>query len=308
MSEEDKLFRKIRNIGITAAAAVFVVFPVLFGAWYTVPEGHVGIVKQFGKAIEQTDPGFHLKFPFVQSVENMEVRQRKSVEEMSAATENQLPITAIVSVNWTVQKESAMDIFIKYGGLEQFESRILDPKLRQVAKAELSKFRADELIRERENARTAIQNELVEVVAGLPIIIDSPQIENINLPPQYMEAVMAKERAREDAEREKNVLEKQRLEALQKVNTADAEKQAAEKTADGKAYAIRAEAEARAEAIRMEGEAEADKVRAINEALAANPMLVEYEKAKRWDGAVPKMMTGDGTGFLMNLGNMISGN
>ena len=45
-----------------------------------------------------------------------------------------------MSINWTVEKASAMDLFIKYGGLEQFENRILDPKLRSAAKAALAQF------------------------------------------------------------------------------------------------------------------------------------------------------------------------
>ena len=62
---------------------------VLLLAWltiYTIEEGHVGIVKRFGKAISQVDPGIHLKIPFVDSIEHMEVRQRKNVEELAAAT------------------------------------------------------------------------------------------------------------------------------------------------------------------------------------------------------------------------------
>ena len=62
---------------------------VLLLAWltiYTIEEGHVGIVKRFGKAISQVDPGIHLKIPFVDGIEKMEVRQRKNVEELAAAT------------------------------------------------------------------------------------------------------------------------------------------------------------------------------------------------------------------------------
>ena len=60
---------------------------VLLVAWltiYTIEEGHVGIVKRFGKAISQVDPGIHLKIPFVDGIEKMEVRQRKNVEELAA--------------------------------------------------------------------------------------------------------------------------------------------------------------------------------------------------------------------------------
>ena len=64
---------------------------VLGASFYTVPEGHVGIVKRFGKAVEQVDPGFHFKVPMVDNVEEMEVRTRKNVENMPVATFEQMP-------------------------------------------------------------------------------------------------------------------------------------------------------------------------------------------------------------------------
>ena len=150
---------------------------VLLVAWltlYTIEEGHVGIVKRFGKAIRQVDPGMHLKIPLVDGVEEIEVRQRKNVEELAAATANQLPIQAAVSINWTVEKTSAMDLFIKYGGLEQFENRILDPKLRSAAKAALAQFPADQLIRNRQAAVAAIMDEMIEELEDFPLTVNSP--------------------------------------------------------------------------------------------------------------------------------------
>ena len=41
-----------------------------------------------------------------------------------------MPGTVYVSVNWTVDKESALELYRQYGGLGQFEQRILDPRFR----------------------------------------------------------------------------------------------------------------------------------------------------------------------------------
>lgn len=292
---------KLIMMGVT----FLVVVMLGLGSFFVVPEGHVGVVKRFSKAQYQQGPGIHFKLPMIEGVEKFEVRQRKNVEELSAATANQLPITAIVSINWTVNADSAMEIFVKYGGLIQFEQRILDPKLRQVAKASLSKFRADELIRDRNKAVALIQSGMISAMAGYPITVNSPQIENIILPKQYLAAIMEKEKAREEAKTEEHKLEKQRMISLQSVNTAEAERQAAVKRADGVAYAIEVEARAQALAVTMAGVAEASAVSAVNKALAGNPLLVEYQKAKRWDGAVPRMLLGGGgTNFLMDIGKV----
>ena len=193
------------------AAIAFAALIAALASIYTVPEGHVAVVKRFSKAIAQVDPGLHVKIPFVDSIEAIEVRQRKNTEELAAATENQLPVSAQVSINWTVDKSSAMALFVQYGGLDQFETRILDPKLRSVAKAAISQFPADQLIRNRQAAVTAIMDGMTAALAEFPVTVNSPQIENLALPPTYLEAVQQKERAREDAEREKHTLEQQRL-------------------------------------------------------------------------------------------------
>ena len=266
---------------------------VLLVAWltlYTIEEGHVGIVKRFGKAIRQVDPGIHLKIPLVDGVEEIEVRQRKNVEELAAATANQLPIQAAVSINWTVEKASAMDLFIKYGGLEQFETRILDPKLRSAAKAALAQFPADQLIRNRQAAVAAIMDEMLQELAAFPLTVNSPQIENIALPPTYQEAVLEKERARENAEQEKHTLERQRLVALQAVNSAEANAAAKRLEADAEAYRVTAVAEAEATAIRL-----------INEQLEKSPRYVDLVKAKQWDGVLPQTMLAEDGAVLFSI-------
>lgn len=262
----------------------------LFLAINIVPEGHVGVKKAFAKAEGQFDPGIHFVIPFVNTVEIMEVRQRKTTEELAAATANQLPVTATVSVNWTLQKTAAMQTFIEYGGLNQFQERVLDPRLRTAAKAAISQFRADEMIRNRGAVLIKIQENLVSAMEGYPITINSPAIENFSLPPRYLEAVQAKEQAREDAEREKHALEKQRLVAMQAVNTANA---------DAEAITLRAKAEA--EAIKLKADAEAEAVKKVQDALSGNPLFVEYKKAERWNGALPQTILGDSSNILMSL-------
>ena len=62
---------------------LFLLFLVLFQAMYTVDEGHVGIVKRFGEATEQVNPGLHVKIPFVDRIEILEIRTRKNVEKLN---------------------------------------------------------------------------------------------------------------------------------------------------------------------------------------------------------------------------------
>ena len=268
--------------GKVAAGIVAVILLVM--TVYTIPEGHVGVVKQWGKAVYQVGPGINLKVPVMHKVEVIEVRQKKNVEDLTASSMDQLPLTATTSINWTVNKESAMDLFIQYGGLRQFETRILDPKLRSASKAALAKFSAHELIRDRQKAVDEIMIRMVEEMENFPVVVNSPQLENLVLPENYLAAVESKEVARQDAVREEHRLEQQRLEALREVNTAEAYSQSKRLRADAEAYRVITEATAEAEAVKL-----------INEQLARSPNYIELVKAKAWDGKLPITLLGGDT-------------
>lgn len=295
-SSEIRVVAVIRDLALGVIASL-----ALLSSIYIVGEGERGVVTRFGEAIYQSGPGLQFKLPFTDAVRKIEIRERKSVEDLAAATKNQLPTTATVSINWTADAEAVMDIYRRYGSLEQFQERILDPKLREAAKASIARFNADELIRDRQTATGEILTTLTDLMDGYPVSVNSPQIENIALPPAYLESVMAKERAREDASREQYNLEPQKLEALRAVQTAEAERDAAKALADGNAYKLRTEAEAEADAIRLRKNAEADGIKVVESALSQNSLFVDYTKARAWNGQMPQTMLGNSTGTLINL-------
>ena len=274
----------------------------LLSSIYTVEEGHVAVVKRFSEAKYQVEPGLHFKAPIVDSLESMEVRTRKNVEEnIPVATAEQMPSHATVSVNWTVNRAEAIDIFKQYGGLDQFESRILDPKLKSGSKEAISKHTAEEIIRNRNVVITKIQDAIITAMEPYPIVINSVQLENITFPMTYTNAIEAKQVALQEAVKEEHKLERQRLEAQRQVNTAEAEKQSRMKAADGVAYQTETEAKAEAEAIRLIGIANAGKIQAMATALATNPQVIEYEQVKRWQGNVPTTVMGNGQSIMWQM-------
>lgn len=286
--------------------ALFVIFILIMAAntLYTVPEGHQGIVKRFSKAINQKGPGLHVKIPFVDNISEIEVRTRKSSEKLTTASFEQMPVSAQVSVNWTVDKESALEIYVKYGSLQQFEDRVLDPRLKSASKDAIPKFTAERLIQDRSSAITMIEEKLKESMINFPVVLDSVQIENIGLPPKYISSIETKQTAKNLADAEKHNLAKQDLVAQQGVNTANADRDATISRADGDAYKIREEAKAEADSIRLKGLAEAEAITAKSKALKSNPLIVELTKAQTWNGQMPKMIMGDNQNLLMSLGSI----
>jgi regulator of protease activity HflC (stomatin/prohibitin superfamily) len=277
---------------------------VAAGAWmafYTIDEGHVGIVKRFGEATAQVNPGLHTKVPFADTIEELEIRTRKNAETLKASTYEQMPVTAEVSVNWTVIRPEAFELYKNYGGLDQFENRILDPRLRSATKDALARFKAEQIIQNRGQVIQKIEETLLSAMTEFPVKLDSVQIENLVLPAKYLQSIETKQTEKNLAAAEMHRLERQKLEAQREVNTAEAKRDAEKARADGSAYAITTEAKAEAEAIRMKGIAEAEAMLKKAEAIKASKTLVEYVKAQQWDGKLPTTVMGSDQGILWNM-------
>ena len=295
-SDNPQIFRNIKFGGVAV-----VLFVIVWMVFFTIDEGHVGIVKRFGEATTQVNPGLHLKVPFADSVEELEIRTRKNTEALKASTYEQMPVQAEVSVNWTVIRSEAFELYKNYGGLDQFENRILDPRLRSAAKDALARFKAEEIVQNRGKVIQKIEETLLATMSEFPVKLDSVQIENLVLPAKYLQSIETKQTEKNLAAAEKHRLERQKLEAQREVNTAEAKRDAEKARADGSAYAIMTEAKAEAEAIRLKGLAEAEAIKKKAEAIKTSKVLVEYVKAQQWNGQMPTTVMGEGQGILWNM-------
>ena len=288
-----KIFAKV-GIGLVVGIA-------LWNTFYTIDEGHVGIVKRFGEATTQVNPGLHTKVPLADGVEELEIRTRKNAESLKASTFEQMPVTAEVSVNWTVIRSDAFQLYKNYGGLDQFENRILDPRLRSATKDALARFKAEQIVQNRGQVIQKIEETLLAEMTEFPVKLDSVQIENLVLPPKYLQSIETKQTEKNLAAAEEHRLERQKLEAQREVNTAEAQRDADKARADGSAYATLTEAKAEAEAIRLKGLAEAEAIKSKAQAIKESKVLVEYVKAQQWDGKMPTTVMGSDQGILWNM-------
>ena len=281
---------KIKLIsGLTILGALIGVI-ILWSSWFITKEGHVDVVKRFGKAIYVAQPGLNFKIPLIDTTDTIEIRTRKNMEEMSAATAEQMPVSATVSMNWSANQETILELYKAYGSLEQFEFRVIDPKFRAITKESIAKFTAEETINKRDQVEQRLRDYLTTATQDLPIKISSLNIENIELPRNYLQSIEVKQTEKNLADAEVFKLEKQNLEAQRAVNTANA---------DAQSITLRAKAEA--DAIKLKGEAEAKAIEAKSKALQGNPLIVQLTQAQQWDGKLPTHMMGEGSNFLLDM-------
>lgn len=292
------------GIFVLGGAAAVALAVGIFSSSYVVDEGRVAVITDMGKAIRQEAPeGLKFKTPFIMGVREFDVRERALTGELSASTSNQLPTTVTYSVNWRPDSGRILEIFQLYGSPDEFASNTIRPRLQQGLKATIGRFSGADLTRKREEIAAAMLEEAQQALGNYPAIISSVQIEDFTLPDRYMEAILQKEEQREATQREQLRLEQQRIQAQQAVQTAEADRDATKAKADGDAYSVTVAAEAEAEAIRIKAVAEADGIAAVQEAISANPLLIEYERVKAWDGILPVTVMGDQPELLMQMPN-----
>jgi regulator of protease activity HflC (stomatin/prohibitin superfamily) len=280
-------FSQIPILGALSGVGGVILLIVLAIIWmgiYRIDAGHVGIVKRFGNVIDVVDPGLHVKIPYADTVEEMDVRERAFEMQLEAASQDPLEIPVTVTVNWLVKRNNVKDLYIQFGSLEQFEVRIIRPRLNDAVKGVTSRYTVNDLLRKRTEYRDLSQKEFVERMPD-DIEVTGFSIVNIGFPPEYTKAIRAKQVAREQAETEKFVLERQRLTSTQVTQSAEAQRDADKARADGRAYEIK-----------VQGQAQADAIRIMGEALAKNPLVVEYKKVERWGGSFPTTFMGGEAG------------
>lgn len=273
--------------GFGGKLALFLIALVAGTIWlgvYRIDAGHVGIVKRFGNVIDVVDPGLHFKWPYADLVEEMEVRERAFTMDLDAASQDPLELPIKVTVNWLVKRSQVKDLYIQFGSLDQFEKRIILPRLSDAVKGVTSRYVVNDLLRKRTEYRDQSKKSFEERMPD-DVQITGFSIVNIGFPPEYTKAIRDKQVAREQAETERFVLERQRYQSAQITQSAEAQRDADKARADGRAYEIKVQGEAQAEAIRIMGAA-----------LAQNPLVVEYKKVERWGGAFPTTFMGGDVG------------
>ncbi|MEM7777376.1 MAG: prohibitin family protein [Pseudomonadota bacterium] len=275
--------------GLAIVAAVIVAVTAWL-SYFTVPQGYESIVVRFGKAQYSVGPGLHFKIPFIDTAIPLDMREVVNKEVVAAATSDRLATTADISTNWRIKPGFVMEFYKRYGTRAQFEATHLDRRLQASSKAAISTFDAERLIKERVSASLKIDELLQRALDGYPVIVTAAQIENIEFPKQYMDAVLEKEKKREEAQRERYELERQRLIAERTVQVAEAE-----------AKAIRARADAEAYATKTTGKAKAEAAALLAKAISDNPSIVQYEYAKRWNGTMPNMVPPTNAPMLLNV-------
>lgn len=234
---------------------------IIFSSFKVIEAGSIGIVTRFGKVDRVADSGLMFKLPFIENVVKMDTRVQKEEMNASAATKDMQDVMAKVAINYSINKETALEIYNKLG--VNYKDNIIIPAASESFKAGISEYTAEGLILNRAEAKENILEDLKERLAGNGIAISDLNIVDLNFSETFNQAIEAKAVAQQQVETAKQELERAKI---------DAEKKKAE--AEGEAAAQRAQQE------------------------TLTDLMIKKMWIEKWNGQLPTTMTDD-AGILM---------
>ena len=277
---------------LALGVAAFLVLLVLSGTTFIVSQTDLAFVTQFGRVVNPAagpvGPGLHFKLPLIQQADRLRTtRDTDDVGTVDALTKDTQAITFRVSVTTTIPRNAVYHLLYEVGRAgnvdlkRNYDATIL-LELRNVISrhtiVEIAGEGREQVLRE---FQIAVQDELKRLYV---VDVDQVQISVEKMPASYVERInqaMLSQAAILQSERDR---QKAEIDARTARIRAEGEANRAIEEARGRAQSNLLEAEAQGRAIAIKGKAEADVKTMMAAALSANPSLVEYEKALRWDG------------------------
>ncbi len=274
---------------IATAVVVVLALALATSSFVIVDSGHVGVIRTLGAVqMEALPEGFHLKKPFMDVIEEIDVRLRKTESRATAASKDLQVVSTNVAVQYSLNGAVAPLTFQKIGRADVVETTLIAPAIMESVKAVTAQYTAEELVTRRAEVKNGIQTAIEDFInttltqkeAVGAVTLANVAITDFDFSAEFNRAIEDKVRAEQEALQAVN-------EKLRRVTQAEAA--AAERTlaADAEAYQIEVASKARADAIRREAEA-----------LKDNPTLIQLRIAEKWDGKLPQFSGGNVIPFL----------
>jgi len=110
---------KLSAAYLVTASIIFMMFLIVtFGTFYQIDQGERGVLLRNGKLSSVAEPGLGFKFPMIESVRRISVRDHVQSMKLEAYSFDQQPAEMVVSVTYRVPVDRVSDLYSEYGALE----------------------------------------------------------------------------------------------------------------------------------------------------------------------------------------------
>lgn len=262
---------------VIAIVLVIAAFVLLFNSFTVVNEGYIGVKYQFGKIVRSDlTAGLNGHIPFIEEIQQVDTREQVySVLTDAYTSDTQTVDSLSLKLNYYYDGTQLSEI-IRSIGISNVETKLLVPNVAKIAKNEIGKVKAEDLVQSRSEVQSAIFEELKDTLAPSGIIVTAFAIENLSFDDAFEQSIQAKVIAAQDALKMQNKTAEREEEAKQQVIAAQAE----------------------ADSLKIKADAEAYAIKAVQEQLNTSPNYIDYLKINNWDGKLPQAIGTDVNPFI----------
>jgi regulator of protease activity HflC (stomatin/prohibitin superfamily) len=211
--------------GFFLGLIVFVLGIVFASSIGMITAGHRGVVLQFGGVTGRIlGEGFYVIVPMTQSVEVMSVRVEAYEAVAASASRDLQEVSTKVTLNYWLDPEQVGRVYQTLG--RDYEDRIIKPAIQEAVKGSTAQFDAEKLITERPKVKEMIGQQLIDRLKTHGIRVDAVSLTDFSFSPDFTKAIEAKVTASQLALKATRDLERIKMEAQQKIESAKAEAEA----------------------------------------------------------------------------------
>ena len=291
-----KVRPKLPKLNIFYPIVFILLFFLVTGVFVIVESGHVGVVRTLGAVQpEAFAEGFHMKKPFMDKVEQIDIRLTAASAKAVSASKDLQTVQTQVTLQYSLTGDLAPLIYQKIGKRSTVSLTLIEPAIQESVKAITAKYTAEELVTKRAEVKVAIQEAIDTFIsitlADKEISSNALRIANVaitdfDFSEEFNKAIELKVKAEQEALQALN-------EKIRRVTQAEAAAEEKKLAASAQAFQIEVSSTARAAAIEREAKA-----------LRNNPQLIQLRIAEKWDGTLPKF-SGGGAVPMLNVDSLL---
>ena len=216
----------VGNLPVVKIAIGIVALLIMFNSFSTIGAGERGVVfSRFGGIQDRIlNEGIQFKIPFVEDIILMDVKTQKTETSTTASTKDLQNVSSTIALNYHIDPDMVNIIYQEIGIF--FKTRIIDPSIQESVKAVAAAFTAEELITKRQEVRDEIKRTLTERMSAFNVLVDEFNIIDFSFSSTFNNAIEAKQTAEQAALKAARDLDRIKIEAEQKIATAQAEAEA----------------------------------------------------------------------------------
>ncbi len=201
----------------------FLGFMLLMSTYFVVDAGERGVILRFGAVNRVVPEGLHFKVPFIEDIVRMTVRVQKTTTTTEAASQDMQVVQTTMVLNYSLQPDKVGETYKTLGLNQDVSEKIINPGIEESFKAAAARYTAEELISKREALKTQVRDYLRDRLAPFGIMVVELSITDFQFSSEFNKAIESKQTAEQHALRAKRDLDRIRVEAQQKIATAQAE-------------------------------------------------------------------------------------